>query len=115
MNTIKYRHARASGYAPAQAVAYLRGAHLPAKSYGRYMQDVADQRTARRVRRALDRVLAECGRGQGCAASWRYAWHCVRHAEWERNHFASTPDHEQRERQAGRRDALQFYHTTADY
>ena len=74
-NLFKYQHARASGYPPALAIAFMRGASLPAKPVSRYMQDVQEQQLAARVRRARVRMPFAGRRG------WRMAWHAVRYAE----------------------------------
>ena len=109
MNTTKYRHARASGYSPAQAMAYQRGAHLPAKPYGRYMQDIQNQRTARLVYRTRNRMM-------WYAETWPEAWHNVRHEIWEHDHYApeGQPDPAAKYARRVLDTTAQFFCTTAD-
>lgn len=109
MNTTKYRHARASGYSPALAIAYQRGAHLPAKAYGRYMQDIQNQRIGRLVHRARSRMM-------WYAETWPEAWHNVRHEIWEREHYAPEGRVDQTDKYARRvlDTTAQFFYTTAD-
>jgi hypothetical protein len=77
MQTFKYFHARASGYTPAQAVAFMRGAHLPCRPARAYVAAVNDQQLSQRIRRALSCKWA------GGQWGWKQAWHEVRRADYE--------------------------------
>lgn len=69
---VKYQHARRSGYSPMVAIAYARGANLPAKPLSQYMRSVEEQQRMARVRRAVSRMRVPL------AAEWRDCWHDVR-------------------------------------
>lgn len=77
METFKYFHARASGYTPAQAVAFMRGASLPAQPPRHYVAAVNEQRVAQRIRRAL---RCKWATGQW---GWKQAWRQVRREDWQ--------------------------------
>lgn len=67
-----FQHARRSGHSPIVAMAYARGATLPAKSLSEYMRTVEEQQRMARVRRAVGRMRVPL------AAEWRDCWHDVR-------------------------------------